>query len=199
MKKYIKLILALLIVFSISACKNNKNNTVVPQGNEENNQGTNTSYQVHNLSDIFNQLIANTTFVTDNKSSTYSNFIAYVEGNKIISIFNGANEKNRVLKELEFDKEVKALSACYDNKDDAVIYILTIDGRVYKANVNKKSEPVLENYTLTNVEAISSVYADIEGKADYQMMAFFKTKDNKYYTDYKFSTDSERVISEITK
>jgi len=199
MKKYIKLILALLIVFSISACKNNKNNTVVPQGNEENNQGTNTSYQVHNLSDIFNQLIANTTFVTDNKSSTYSNFIAYVEGNKIISIFNGANEKNRVLKELEFDKEVKALSACYDNKDDAVIYILTIDGRVYKANVNKKSEPVLENYTLTNVEAISSVYADIEGKADYQMMAFFKTKDNKYYTDYKFSTDSERVISEIAK
>ena len=199
MKKYIKLILAILIVFSISACKNNKNNTVVPQVNEENNQGTNTSYQVHNLSDIFNQLIANTTFVTDNKSSTYSNFIAYVEGNKIISIFNGANEKNRVLKELEFDKEVKALSACYDNKDDAVIYILTIDGRVYKANVNKTSEPVLENYTLTNVEAISSVYADIEGKADYQMMAFFKTKDNKYYTDYKFSTDSERVISEIAK
>ncbi len=147
---------------------------------------------------LFGNMISNLEFTNEVAGTKYGQFSAVMAGNGKVSYKYDANNQgdSEISREVSVDAKLNGLTIASDNKTGN-IYVITDTNEVYSIHTERAAEAVVKKMSISNVESFVAMYADLEGTGDYQNIVIMKTKDGKYYTDYKFSTDEKEVIRQI--
>ncbi len=192
MKKGIKvlgIILLLCLCVIVSGCgkKPNENKTNTDSGNGNDAK----------IIDNFDTIVNNINFTSEVAGTGINGFRAVIsDTDKITYKFESNGTEAEVSKQVTIGVSVKGLTLA-SNNDEGAVYVMTQNNEVYYVGASKTKEPVVEKLDVKNVSSFAALYTDLEGKGDYQTIVIIKTNEQKYYTDYKFSTDSSRSIKEI--
>lgn len=197
MKKGLKLfgmLFAIVILFGVTGC----NKKTVDEPPIQNKPKENVIRLVSETKQIeaFNSMISQLKLKSDSKSGSYSVFSAVVSDDKIIAIFNSDKEEDRVTREITAVNNIASIDVSYENAT-GYIYVLTNSGEVYLIELTKTSDIKPLKYEISNVEALLGLYGDVEGNNVSQPIVIIRTKDKNYYTDYRFSNETERVLRQI--
>lgn len=195
-KKLMLGLILVLFVFGLAACKKRTNDDNPGTGNNGGDKAGNVikmSSETKTL-EIFNDMINNIEFTSDIAGTTSNSLTATIMGDGVINAtFNDLG----ITKEVKINAVLKGLGVVNNNGDDGYIHVLTEDGHMYYVKVTKTSEPVVYKYDIENVESFASLDTDLEGKGESQAAVIIKSKNGEYYTDYKFTGDSNLVLRKI--
>ncbi len=199
MKKDARLFsILILIMFIVTGCnKKPVNEPVKPEEPKEVVMSvSNDTKEV----DCFNDFVAALTYTYDLELNVYNSLTAQIKDDGVIvAKFSAENEGDKeVTRQITLKEKPNGIAITYDYKTGiGYIYVLTKSYKVYLVELTRTSDIKIVRYDVNNVEGIISMNLDLEEKKNFQPFVLIKTKDNKYYTDYKFLTDTEKVLREV--
>lgn len=207
MKKGLKALFVLLMMLCFVGCelkpKNPKPTPVVV----EEEKVLKISGETRELM-FFNEILSmSLSFSKEEKVSSYNIVTGIVdeEGKVTVrfaksNVQKDANEEEKYdARNIELKEKALGVEVSYDqNSNEAYVYVLTEDNKLYASTLTVESEIKTIRYDVSNIDGIASMNGNLEeGGTDAHPMIFIKTTDGKYYTDYPFSGDNGRVLREV--
>ena len=207
MKKGLKALVVLLMMLCFAGCElkpNNPEPTPVPVEEEK---VLKISGETKELM-FFNEMLSmSLSFSKEEKVSSYDIVTGIVdeEGKVTVrfaksNVQKDANEEEKYdARNIELKEKALGVEVSYDqNSNEAYVYVLTEDNKLYASTLTVESEIKTIRYDVSNIDGIATMNGSIdENETVSHPMIFIKTTDGKYYTDYPFSSDNSRVLREV--